>query len=400
MATAAGIVAEFNPFHNGHAALAAAAGQKAEYVVAVMSGNFVQRGVPAITDKRIRTRAALLGGIDLILELPLPWAAAGAQCFARGAVSLLAATGCVDMLVFGSECGDAAVLRQLADIVEEEALQPLLRERLAEGITWARARSGAVAQLYGSELAEVLEGPNNTLGIEYLRAAAQVGWQPQVETIKRIGAAHDSADSFEEFASGALLRGSPAALARLYRYVPKTAGRVYAKAFVDGLYPADPEALSGAMLAHLRRLSPAELAVLPDLSEGIENRLYAAIRQTGSLQALAEAVKTKRYTMARVRRLILSAFLGIRAEDTAAPPPYLRILGFTPRGRELLTRMKSSATLPLSQSLARLRENGGACERLAALEELATDLYALALQVPPACGYEHTAGAVFLGEGI
>lgn len=398
MAKAVGIVAEFNPYHNGHAALVQEARKNADCVVAVMSGNFVQRGAPAITDKRVRTKAALLDGVDLVLELPLPCAVAGAQRFAQGAVGLLAAAGCVDSLIFGSECGDAALLRRVAEILDEEALQQPVRERLSDGVTYARARSEAVGQVYGRQYADVLAEPNNVLATEYLRAAAQIGWKPEVYTLRRVGAEHDSSMPSGEFASGSLLRSSPAALARLYRFVPRTAVRVYASAFAEGLYPASATTLDTAVLAFLRRLTLAELAMLPDLSEGIENRLYASIRQAATLQELEEAVKTKRYTMARVRRLVLCAFLGLTQADMDMPLPYLRVLGFTPRGRELLAEMKQAAALPLHQSLARLRSLGGACERHAELEALATDLYALALPSPLPCGYEYTASAVFIKE--
>lgn len=397
MPKVAGIVAEFNPFHNGHAALVAAARQAgAHTVVAVMSGNFVQRGSPAVTDKRVRARAALLCGVDLILELPLPWAVAPAQRFARGAVELLAATGCVDSLAFGSECGDLTALEALAQAVDDPALTAPLRELLAGGMTFARAREQAVARQLGPEKAAVLASPNNTLAVEYLRAARELGWQVRPLTLRRVGAAHDSGDSRDGIASASHLRHHAGDFPLLTAHVPATAAPVYARALADGLYPGDPARLDTAILAHLRRLGPEELARLPDLSEGLENRLYAAIRTAATLPGLEAALKTKRYPMARVRRLILSAFLGLTPEDGRQPVPYVRVLGFTPAGRALLAKMKATCPLPVSQSLARLRALGGPCERLAALEELSTDLFALTLPSPPPCGYEYTASAVFI----
>lgn len=397
MADVYGIVAEFNPFHNGHAALAAHARRGgATGLVAVMSGNFVQRGSPAVTDKRVRAEAALRCGVDLVLELPLPYAVAPAQRFACGAVELLAATGRVDGLLFGSECGDVRALRVLAEAVDAPTLQPGLRAQLAKGNTFARARERALAAELGDEQAALLANPNNALAVEYLRAAGQLGWQPEVITLQRLGAAHDSGEAWGEYASASMLRLHAGDFALLGRYVPPLAAEVYARAFVAGLYPADPSRLETAILARLRGLTLPELAELPDLSEGIENRLYSAIRGAPTLSALESALKTKRYTMARVRRLIFSAFLGVTHRDAHTSPPYIRVLGFTPRGREILSAMKGVSKLPVSQSLARLRERGGACERFAALEELATDLYALALPRPPGCGYEYLASAVFL----
>lgn len=392
-----GIVAEYNPFHNGHEALVRAARERgAQGIVAVMSGNFVQRGAPAVTDKRVRAKVALLCGVDLVLELPLAYAVAPAQHFAQGAVGLLAAAGCVDTLLCGSECGDVSILRTLAQAVDAPALQPVIRSLLGEGMTYARARQQAVAGELGEELAACLAEPNNTLAVEYLRAARALGWSPQAHTIRRVGVGHDSADARDGYASASLLRANAGDFAFLRAHVPEPAAGVYAQAVDAGLYPADPTRLETAVLSHLRRLGPGELARLPDLSEGLENRLHAAIRQSATLPELEAALKTKRYTMARVRRLILAAYLGVTDMDAHTPPPYLRVLGCNARGREILARMKRSACLPVSHSLARLRALGGSCERFAALEELATDLYALSLPQPPPCGYEYTASAVFL----
>ncbi|MDR2908813.1 MAG: nucleotidyltransferase family protein, partial [Oscillospiraceae bacterium] len=177
-------------------------------------------------------------------------------------------------------------------------------------------------------------------------------------------------------------------------YLPAAAARVLEEARERGLFPADGRRLELALLARLRALSLEELAALPDVSEGLENRLYNAIRASCSIEELEAAVKTKRYTLARVRRLILSAFLGIRADDAAACPPYIRILGLGKGGREILARMKSSATLPVDTSLKRLSRRGGGCERTAALEAASADLYALALPVVLPCGYDQTAPAV------
>lgn len=390
-----GIVAEFNPFHSGHAALVRCAkAQGADAVVAVISGNFVQRGEPAVTDKRVRAKAALLCGVDLVLELPLVYAMAPAQRFARGAVELFSASGVVDTLIFGSECGDIARLKRVAAALDDTSLQPLIREQLDRGVTFARARQTALESWLGADAA-CLERPNNTLGVEYIRAAKAIGWQPDVQTMQRCGVAHDSGCPAGEYASGVWLRQNAGDLALMTGYVPPAAMAVYAEALRQGRYPADPAALHTAILTHLRRLGPDDLADLPDLSEGIENRLYAAIRQATTLDELETQLKTKRYTMARMRRLILSAFFGLTREDAHTPVPYLRVLGCTRAGREVLSGMKHSH-LPVSHSLARLREHGGKCERFAALEELATDLYGLALPSPLPCGTEYTAKPVFL----
>jgi predicted nucleotidyltransferase len=179
----------------------------------------------------------------------------------------------------------------------------------------------------------------------------------------------------------------------LQGHVPAKALEVYAEAAQNGLMPADPAKLELAILSHLRRLKTDELAGLPDISEGLEHRLYAAIRESATLDELEQRLKTKRYTMARVRRLILSAFLGITARDNETLPPYIRALGFTEKGRALLPK---KGRLPFHTSLAALRRKGGACERFADLEETATDIYGLILPKPLNCGYEYTASGVYL----
>lgn len=391
-----GVVAEFNPFHNGHAALCDAARKNgATHIVAVMSGNFVQRGSPAITDKRVRARCALLAGANLVLELPVPYATATAQRFARGAMSILQASGVVDGIAFGSECGDAQALSQAAAAVDAPEVIAAMRAFLREGLTFARARELAVGCCYPKEIAALLSSPNNALAIEYLRQAAHIGWDAEVFTLARQGVDHDSPHASQEVASASYLRAH-SRLEDVAAFVPPRALETLAGAIADGLYPCDEAKLETALLSQLRRMSVEEFAALPDVSEGLENRLYAAVRQGRSLEELYALLKTKRYTLARIRRLVLSAYLGIRRADTEAPPPYIRVLGFDAHGSALVSAMKKRCKLPASTSLARLRAHGGSCERFAGLEELATDLYGLLLPVPPACGYEYTAAGVFI----
>ena len=391
-----GVITEFNPFHNGHAALCAGARtQGVTHLIAVMSGNFVQRGGLAITDKRVRAACALACGVDLVLELPLPWAMSGAQVFARGGVGLLAACGCVDVLTFGSESGLLEPLSTLAALIDSPGVEARMREILPQGVTYAKARELAAREVLGDELAGRLSSPNDLLGIEYLRAAREAGWQPEVSVIKRLGVGHDATNPNQEYASASYLRSvADQGLGALRQYIPAACFELLQEAERKGLYPAGRQALEGAILAHLRRLSREELARLPDISEGLENRLHSAIRTSTGIDELAQATKTKRYTMARVRRLIFSAFLGLTKEDALGTPPYLRVIGMNKRGEEILAKMKETATLPLSSSLARLSELSRRAGEIAALEERSTDLYALALPTPQPCGYEKWAKVV------
>lgn len=389
--TVAAIIAEYNPFHNGHAWHIARtrALTGAETVVVIMNGNFVQRGEPAICDKFSRTRMALAGGADLVLELPLPFACATAETFARGGVGVADALGCVDVLSFGTECGDLTRLSAAADAVDDEALRPSLESLLAQGKSFAAARTEAVRGLYGDDTAELLCLPNNTLAVEYLRALRRLDSSIRPIGIQREGVMHDSHATAGEFASATALR-------RMLRegnveetaiFMPPAAHSLLLSEAASGRTPAAFARCERAVLARLRSMSREQFAALPDISEGLENRLYEAVRTADSLEALYTAVKCKRYSHARVRRLVLSAFLGLRAAH-ASRLPYLRLLGMNARGRALLSAAKPS--LPLLSSFRQVQTLPPDAQNIYRLECHADDLWAL---MPPAvlpCGADMT----------
>lgn len=378
MLTAA-VIAEFNPFHNGHRYLldqARALG--AERIVVIMSGNFTQRGEPAIYDKWTRTRAALHGGADLVIELPLPFAVAGAQRFARGGAAAAAAMG-VDRLVFGSECGDVEQLRTAAEAVTDGRVEELLRRRMQDGVTFASARMQAVEELYGKGVAQLLREPNNALAVEYLLALRNTGITPC--TIGRVGAAHDAECPSGKYASASFLRERIRSGSGIEGFVPDPED-------YSGAPVCMPDALEAPLLSRLRAMDEEDFAALPDCSEGIERRLYAAARRARTLDELYALAKTKRYTLARIRRLALCAYLSVTEEMAAAPLPYVRPLGCTPEGRELLGR----GTLPVNGSLARLARCGEDARRFARLEAAAGDQYALLQSPRGECGRDWTQG--------
>ena len=390
----AGIVAEYNPFHTGHAyQIARTRGLLGAdcAVVAVMSGNWVQRGACAAADKWTRAGWALAGGADLVLELPTVWAASSAESFATGAVALLRACGVVDVLSFGSESGDPAALAAgeapfspesleaflggwdgHTPVSHSEAYRAGLSRFLDEGMPFAACRQAVVAALLGSERAKVLSRPNDNLGVEYLRAASALGWSPQVLAVPRQGAGHDA---------------------------PRPAGRRdLADCFLpapwpEELEPASLSHLERALLARVRSLSQAEWALLPD--SGVEEGLPARLVQAGSRALSVEEFLT-RYSHARLRRLLLWAFLGLTAADRPAAPPYLRVLGFTPRGQELLRAMKGAASLPILTKPAHARSLDGPGRRLFQLEARCTDLYGLCFSTPRPGGLEWTTGPVLI----
>lgn len=396
----AGIIAEYNPFHSGHAyQIAQTREAGATHIAAVMSGNFVQRGETALLEKHARAEMALRGGVDLVLELPAPWCCARAQDFARAGVSLLHAMGCVELLSFGSECGESARLRDMAQALESPELHMCLSSLLAKGMSLPAAREKAAAQCLGEEAAALLQGANDALALEYLRALTALHAPILPLAVKRRGARHDETSCTEGFSSASrirslLLEADPEWSSAL----PASSVEILRRETGEGRAPVRFDALETAILAHLRRLSPSELALLPDISEGLEYRLYHAVRRANSLEGLYAAVKTKRYTHARIRRLTLHAFLGITQEAMALSPPYLHVLGFNDKGQEILRRMRDMAKLPVLMRFSELRGLFPSAQYIYQLNAGATDLFALAMPQKQPCGMEQTENVVCLSQ--
>lgn len=391
---AVGIVAEYDPFHLGHAYHIAETrrllGEDAA-AVCVMSGSWKQRGDCALADKWTRARLALRGGADLVLELPLCWAISSAEGFSRGAAAVLKAAGVVDALSFGSESGSAAALRSAADCLETGEYRKALRAELDKGMAFAQARQRAAEKCLG-KAAQVLKGPNDSLGVEYLRAA---GKDIDFIAVPRKGVDHDSYSPAEGLASASLVRE----LARqgdwegVARWTPAGTAETLQKAGV-----ADMRYVERAFLARLRSMTAGDFAALPDsgAAEGLPERLARAAGKAGSLEDFYAQAKTKRYAHARIRRLALWAFLGLTAADRGEGPAYLRVLGFNSRGRELLHEMGQKAALPILTKPAHVKDLGDEARRQFALECKATDLYGLCFETPRPCGADLTTGPVIL----
>ena len=390
----AGIIAEYDPFHNGHKAhidnTKAENGGNATHIVTVMSGNFTQRGEPALLSKFWRAEMALSCGSDLVLELPLPWAMSPAEHFAAGGVAILNALGCVDLISFGSECGDAAALKQLAGLSRHPDYSNALKQALNSGIPYAAAGQVAAETLLGEEVAAHLASPNNTLGIEYLRAMTEQGADWDIFTLQRQGALHGEMVPKDAFASASMLRQlvREGNLSLLEAWMPQESVAILNTAHENGETTTQTHRLEDALLAHLRRCTADEYTNLPWLSEGLENRLYRESRSATSISDLLDAIKTKRYPMARLRRVLWSSLIGLTTDDVAGLPPYVRVLAMNERGREILA--KASPTLPILTRTAQVKDLDERAQRVFALECLASDLHALAMEHPIPCGSDHT----------
>ena len=400
----AGIVAEYNPFHNGHAYLIEQLrdirGTGGTHVVAVMSGNYVQRGEPALLPKEERVRMALAGGVDLVVELPVPYVLSSAEGFAGGAVALLDALGCVDVLGFGSECGDAEELAKVAAWLDKPEFLSRMRFHLEGGVSYAEARQKALRELTG-RAADLLSGANNTLGIEYIRALSRLDSPMKPCTVSRRGAAHDAAAPTGSTASASYLRGllAEGRLRGAEPYMPPEAFRILTEATAKGVCPADPAKAERALLYRLRSMSLEDMAALPGISEGLEHRLYKAARAAGSVAELTDMVKTRRYPATRIRRLLWAAYAGVTAEDKLNTPPYLRVLGLNHRGEEILAAAKAAGVyrqrgVSLLTRSPQIDALPTAAKRLFTRECAADDLYDLTLPTPRPCGSDYTAGMI------
>jgi predicted nucleotidyltransferase len=381
-----GVICELNPLHSGHAALFSHAKTISQGLVCVLSGNYVQRGEPAILDKWARTRLALLSGADLVLELPLPWACAGAERFALGGVALLDSLGCVDTLLFGSEEEDLRSLKALAKTLDSLEFSREL-EKETGGDTFALRRERAVARLVGAETAALLRKPNVILGVEYLKAMLRLESSMEAALFPRLGAGHDIPDEEGPILSASHARDLLRQGADLSGRLPEDTLRIWRELSEKGLCPAALSRLETGVLCRLRSMGPEEFARLPDVSEGLENRLYKAARQAGNLEEFYTLVKSKRYSHARIRRLAMAAFLGL-TQDLPALPPYLRVLGMTPLGERILRHANPS--LPIAVRPGDFQRLGGETQQIFTLEAKADDLYALALPSPPPCGRDYT----------
>lgn len=393
-----GIVAEYNPFHNGHKAMIEKCRMNgATHVVSVMSGNFVQRGSVAIMDKRSRTASAIKGGVDLVIELPVPWAVATAESFAAGSVGLLDALGCVDTLSFGAECANAKLLTAAADAVLDPKVDAEIRAELDGGISYPTARANAVSTVYDKRLSAILDGPNNILAVEYIKALKRLGSAIKIAPVERMGSEHDALTPTDEFASASSLRilmerGDP----RAYAYMPETTVEEFKRQQEIGRAPVRFEDSERAILSRLRMLTKEDIRNAPDVSEGLENRIYNAILSATSLEELYDIIKTRRYTGSRIRRIITSLVLGITAEDRKQPLPYIRVLGFNERGREILKAAKGRADLPIVTRAAEIEELDQNARHIFEHECKATDLYNLATPRILPCGTEFSDELVML----
>ena len=359
----AAVISEFNPFHNGHKYLVdTIKSNYADAVVAIMSGNFVQRGDVAITDKYKRAECALNNGCDLVVELPTVFAVSGAQTFAKGGVDIAKATN-ADMLCFCAENDNIDTLVKVADIFENEDFCNKLKFYINNGEYYPKAVSMAASDIIGHEYSEILNTPNNTLAVEYIKALKDSRISPVA--IKRTGTQHDSFVTTDTIASATHIRNLVFNSEQYKCFTPIK---------IDN--PANIQKLETTILYKLRTMTKAELSDLPDVEEGLHNRIYECARSSNSLEELYTSLKTKRYTLARLRRIIVCALLDIKKDNQAGHAEYIRVLAMNNVGADIIRK----STLPV---IAKVRQDyhklSDTAKKQFDIDVRSSEIYSLAL---------------------
>ncbi|MBQ3372214.1 MAG: nucleotidyltransferase family protein [Oscillospiraceae bacterium] len=365
-----GIVAEYNPFHAGHAWQIEKAREMAgeeSTVIVMMSGDFVQRGEWAIQPKAMRAVSACRGGADAVFELPLPWCLSSAEGFARGAVSLLLSLG-ITHLSFGSESAVLEKLSAAASRISEPGFEEEVKAclRACPNLTYPQARASVLGE-------DAVASPNDLLAVEYLIALQGTGVIPL--PVRRLGSGHDEAGES----------------------VCPSASELRARILSGSIScpHADPSVMETACLSRLRFLDREDFLSLPDCADGLGARIWNAVREGSSLQQVYDLAKTRRYTHSRVRRAVMCAVLGIRSGDNAGAPPYARLLAMNSRGREFLASVKGRTAVPVVTLPKELEARGTLRERkVFASGASAHDLYLLAFSAlaDTKCGDDYRTG--------
>ncbi len=350
MSRVLGIIAEYNPFHNGHLYHIAKSKKEtgAEYVIAVISGNFVQRGNTSIINKWKKARMALLNGVDLVIELPTVYSISSAENFAEGAIKTFNSLGIVDTISFGMETNDISTLNNIANVLFNEPKEyiTILSHELKKGNSFPKARENAL-MMYLNDIkryANVLSGSNNILGIEYLKAMRKTKSTITPIGIKREKVLYNDKYIVDEFASATAIRKMlmTKQLNDISKVMPRNSYLLLGEELKQGHYVVDISRFEKEIIYTLRKMSVEDIAKLPDVSEGLENSMKNAADSCNTLEELINIVKTKRFTQTRIQRILLYALLGIdkkQMETSKKITPYVRILGFNNKGKELISEM-------------------------------------------------------------
>jgi predicted nucleotidyltransferase len=397
-----GIISEYNPFHNGHL-LHLENSKKltnADFTIAVMSGNFVQRGDTSIVDKWTKTEMALKAGIDLVIELPTLYAISSAENFAEGAIKILNSLGIVDYVSFGSEIGEISPLNDVADVLykEPKEFSSLITKQLRSGLSYPKARELAIQMYFGSsqKYTDVLQNPNNILGIEYLKALKKYKSNIEPITFKRKYSDYNSTDIKSGIASATAIRTMLQTNKNIHYVVPFETYELIEEKQNAGELVTNLSTFSKEIIYTLRRMSLKEIAALPDVSEGLENKIKIAANTCNNLDDLIAKVKSKRYTQTRIQRILLYALLNITAKDidiARKATPYIRVLGFNKKGKKVISAISNqNPKIPIIVSVKKFMENNmdKHLHTMISKDIFATNVYTLAYKNSSVANLDYT----------
>ncbi len=390
-----GIVAEYNPFHNGHLYHLEQSLKitDATHSVAVMSGNFMQRGEPSIVNKWARAEMAVSAGIDLVIELPVVYACRSAESFALGAVNIMDGIGVVDCICFGSETGDIAELKSISDILVNEPwdFKLHLKRFLSEGLSYPSARALALEKYMETSagtLHNLIKSPNNILAVEYLKAVQRLGSRIQCYTLKRFAAGYHSVKTNGRIASATAIRNqllnNNAINLRIEKTVPRAALNILKRELTLGRGPVHNDLFSLPVIGEIRRHEAVGLKKYPGVTEGLENRIWNAARKNRTISRMLDQIKSKRYTHTRLRRISTYILLGIYQDlllqlEGLNYPCYARVLALNERGREVLKKAGRLSRIPIiTKTSNHSFPEGSPLPGIFRKDILATDMYVMA----------------------
>lgn len=363
-----GIITEYNPFHNGHKFhLEESKKQtKSDGTICIMSGNFVQRGGPAIIDKWKRTEMALNNGVDLIIELPTFYAVSSAEFFAKGAVSILNSLNIVNNLFFGSEIGDAKALSEIAKVLvsEDERFQNILKENLSLGLTFAKAREKSLIEyLNSSEINNIITSSNNILGIEYIKAILKLNSSINPVALKREGSNYNDKSLSQTFSSATSIREvlkNTSNIEDLKNIIPLESYEIFSK-LQEQDYRFTFEEEMFKYIKYKIQTNCVNFNNLYEVTEGLDNKIIKEISSSNSLHEFILKIKSKRYTYSKISRILTHIYLGLDNDDfkdiANENNLYVRVLGFNKTGREILSLIKANSSIPLITKVPRFTNN-------------------------------------------
>ena len=407
MSKVVGIIAEYNPFHNGHSyhIQNTKALTGADFVVAVMTGNFTQRGNTSVVDKWEKTKMALNGGADLVIELPTIYSISSAENFANGAVKILNTLGIVDSISFGMEADDISTLNNIANVLfmEPPEYKAILEHELSKGNSFPKARENAL-MMYLNDIkryANVLKGSNNILAIEYLKALKKQKSNLVPIGVKREKVYYNSTKIIDEYASSTGVRNLLLhnQLEEVRKVVPAKTYSLLLNNIRQGTFVLDITAYNNEIIYKLRSMTVKEIANLPDVNEGLEYLIKDASNKTNNLIELINKIKSKRYTQTRVQRILLYALLGITKKDmeiSKKMTPYIRVLGCSEKGKILLSQINSKAKVITSFKKFERSNKNRKIKRILEIDKRATDIYTLGYKKASKARLDYTKGLILM----